>query len=74
MFTFLEESYSPLEGDVTAKAHHSMKAHPILPLVYHHEGDSQPLVVDLKGGHQTLTNEKWGNHNGRFLSEELLPT
>ena len=26
------------------------------PLRYHHEGDSQPLLVDLKGGHQTLTN------------------
>src|SRR3954469_12564225 len=31
------------------------KAHSI-PLRYHHEGDSQPLSVDLKGGHQTLTN------------------
>src|SRR4051812_18455182 len=28
----------------------------LFPLRYHHEGDSQPLSVDLKGGHQTLTN------------------
>ena len=42
--------------DVTTKAHHTTKAHPIIPLRYHHEGDSQPLAVDLKGGHQTLTN------------------
>src|SRR4051812_39591517 len=28
----------------------------LFPLRYHHEGDSQPLPVDLKGGHQTLTN------------------
>jgi len=34
--------------DVTTKAHHDTKTHPILPLRYHHEGDSQPLVVDLE--------------------------
>src|SRR3954468_20423605 len=28
----------------------------LFPLRYHHEGDSRPLPVDLKGGHQTLTN------------------
>src|SRR3954464_13867726 len=28
----------------------------LFPLRYHHEGDSQPLSVDLKGGHQALTN------------------
>src|SRR4051812_32466787 len=28
----------------------------LFPLRYHHEGESQPLPVDLKGGHQTLTN------------------
>src|SRR3954468_11375955 len=27
----------------------------LFPLRYHHEGDSQPLQVDLKGGNQTLT-------------------
>ena len=42
--------------DVTTKAHRATKAHPILPLRYHHEGDSQPLAIDLKGGHQTHTN------------------
>ena len=42
--------------DVTTKAHHATKAHPIIFLRYHHEGDPQPLAVDLKGGHQTLTN------------------
>src|SRR4051812_43556246 len=28
----------------------------LFPLRYHQEGDSQPLLVDLKGDHQTLTN------------------
>src|SRR4051794_32092572 len=28
----------------------------LFPLRYHHEGDSQPLPIDLKGVHQTLTN------------------
>ena len=42
------EATSPFrEVDVTMKAHQRTKAHPILSLRYHHEGDSQPLVVDL---------------------------
>ena len=49
------------------------KAHPILPLRQHHGGVSQPLVVDLGGGLQTLTNFSEGNHKVRFLSEWLLP-
>ena len=51
------------------------KAHPILPLRQHHEGVSQPLVVDLgvvSKPSQTFRGGG-GNHNGRFLSERLLP-
>ena len=44
--------------DVATKAHHTMKAHPIIPLRYHHEGDYQPLAVDLKVDHQTLPNAR----------------
>ena len=35
------------EVDVTRRHTNATKAHPILPLRQHHEGVSQPLVVDL---------------------------
>ena len=48
MFTSLEEATSPLERWMLPRSHtNAMKAHPILPLRQHHEGVSQPLVVDL---------------------------
>ena len=56
MFTSLEGSYSPFGGGVYHEGTPRHEGSPILPLRYHHEGDSQPLAVDLKGGHQTLTN------------------
>ena len=48
MFTSLEGSQSPLERWMLPRRHtNATKAHPILPLRQHHEGVSQPLVVDL---------------------------
>ena len=61
------------EVDVTTKAHQ------------HHEGSPYSLFETTPrrhfsttsgipwGGLQTLTNFSGGNHNGRFLSERLLP-
>ena len=48
------------------------KAHPILPLRQHHEGVSQPLVVDLRWS-PNPHKLSGGNHKVRFLSEWLLP-
>ena len=42
------EATSPLERWMLPRRHtNATKAHPILPLRQHHEGVSQPLVVDL---------------------------
>ena len=49
------------------------KAHPILPLRQHHEGVSQPLVVDLGVVSKPSQTFSGGNHKGRFLSGRLLP-
>src|SRR3954463_11124663 len=63
------EATSPLERWMLPRRHtNATKAHPILPLRQHHQGISQPLVVDLWDGLQTVTNFSRGNHNGRFLS------
>ena len=48
MFTSLEGSYVTVrEVDVTTKAHQRHEGSPYSPLRQHHEGVSQPLVVDL---------------------------
>src|SRR3954467_11819838 len=57
MFTSLEESYSLFgESGCYHKGTPTPRSLTLFPLRYQHEGDSQPLPVDLKGGHQTLTN------------------
>ena len=57
MFTSLEGSYSPFgESGWNHEGTPTPRRLTLFPLRYHHEGDSQPLSVDLKGGHQTLTN------------------
>src|SRR3954468_4661714 len=57
MFTSLEGSYSPFrESGLKHEGTPTPLRLTLSPLRYHHEGDSQPLSVDLKGGHQTLTN------------------
>ena len=57
MFTSLEGSYSSLEGWMLPRRHTTpWRLTLFSPLRYYHEDDSQPLAVDLKGGHQTLIN------------------
>src|SRR3954468_13783379 len=57
MFTSLEGSYSPFrESGLKHEGTPTPRRLTLFPLRYHHEGDSQPLLVYLKGGHQTLTN------------------
>src|ERR1043165_2138126 len=57
MFTSLEGSYSPFgESGGNHEGTPTPRRLTLFPLRYHHKGDSQPLSVDLKGGHQTLTN------------------
>src|SRR3954467_4995130 len=57
MFTSLEESYSLFgESGCYHKGTPTPRSLTLFPLRYQHEGHSQPLPVDLKGGHQTLTN------------------
>src|SRR3954465_8153413 len=57
MFTSLKGSYSSFEeGGCNHEGTPTPRRLTLFPLRYHHEGDSQPLSVDLKGGHQTLTN------------------
>ena len=74
MFTSLEGSYITVrEVGVTTKAHQRHEGSPYSPF------DTTPwrrfsTTSDrLWGGLQTLTNFSRGNHNGRFLSERLLP-
>src|SRR3954465_7488384 len=56
MFTSLKGSYSSFEeGGCNHEGTPTPRRLTLFPLRYHHEGDSQPLPIDLKGGHQTLT-------------------
>ena len=73
MFTSLERSQSPLEGWVLPRRHtNTTKAHPILPLRYHHEGDSQPLVVDLEAASKP-SQTFWGT-NHKLIPHRSTPT
>src|SRR3954451_13343606 len=57
MFTSLEGNYSPFgESGSKPEGTPMPRRLTLFPLIYYHEGNSQPLPVDLKGGHQTLTN------------------
>ena len=49
MFTSLEGSYSPFgESGCYHEGTPTPRRLTLFPLKYHHEGDSQPLVVDLE--------------------------
>ena len=74
MFTSLEGSYVTVrEVDVTTKAHQRHKGSPYSPFETTPRRRFSTTSGRPWGGLQTLTNFPGGNHNGRFLSERLLP-
>ena len=74
MFTSLEGSYVTVrEVDVTTKAHQRHEGSPYSPFETTPRRRFSTTSGRPWGGLQTLTNFPGGNHNGRFLSERLLP-
>ena len=74
MFTSLEGSYVTVrEVDVTTKAHQHHEGSPYYPFEITPRRRFSTTSGRPWGGLQTLTNFSGGNHNGRFLSERLLP-
>ena len=74
MFTSLEGSYVTVrEVDVTTKAHQHHEGSPYSPFEKTPRRHFSTTSGRPWGGLQTLTNFFGGNHNGRFLSERLLP-
>ena len=73
MFTSLEGSQSPLERWMLPRRHtNATKAHPILPLRQHHEGVSQPLVVDLEAASKPSQTFRGTNH--KLIPHRSTPT
>ena len=74
MFPSLEGSYVTVrEVDVTTKAHQRHEGSPYSPFETTPRRRFSTTSGRPCGGLQTLTNSFGGNHNGRFLSERLLP-
>ena len=74
IFTSLEGSYVTVrEVDVTTKAHQRHEGSPYSPFETTPQRRFSTTSGRPWGGLQTLTNFSGGNHNGRFLSERLLP-
>ena len=72
--TSLEGSYTTVrEVDVTTKAHQRHEGSPYSPFETTPQRRLSTTSGRPWGGLQTLTNFSGGNHNGRFLSERLLP-
>ena len=61
------------EVDVTTKAHQRHEGSPYSPFETTPRRRFSTTSGRPWGGLQTLTNFSGGNHNGRFLSERLLP-
>ena len=61
------------EVDVTTKAHQHHEGSPYSPFETTPQRRFSTTSGRPWGGLQTLTNFSGGNHNGRFLSERLVP-
>ena len=61
------------EADLTTKAHKHHEGSPYSPFETTPRRRFSTTSGRPWGGLQTLTNFSGGNHNGRFLSERLLP-
>ena len=72
MFTSLEGSYSPFGGGVYHEGTPRHEGSPILPLRYHHESDSQPLVVDLQTVSKPSQTFRGTNH--KLIPHRSTPT
>ena len=60
------------EVDVTTKAHQRHEGSLLFSLRYHHEGDSQPLVVDLEAASKPSQTFRWTNH--KLIPHRSTPT